>query len=435
MDGAERDKFFVEHIEDCRRMGIEVLLPNINEGNLEFRVAGEGKIHFGLGAIKGVGFKAVETIVKARDEKGPFRSLDDFFERVSARDVGAGCAETLIRAGAFDCLDSRKPTLLRSQLLSVLPRAIQSGQAKQDDRRRGQRGLFDEIETPHSNGHANGSAHGVLDLPDVAEMSDADLLADEKKALGFYMSSHPLARHAELLQALATHRVADLAALPAKTEVILGGIIASVQARNVQKSRSGLTRMAKLTFEDLSGTTPGMLWPEEFAKMGDLVRADQIGWIKGVIDRSRDPAELVISKIIPLANGPSELTRGVIVRLQKGVHQTEHLERLLRAVRIRPGNLDLYLEIVGLSNLRRAIYRAGAALRIRYDERLITDLENTVGTGHVRLLGHRGATARLDALTVEPARSSAPEPVPGAFPSAGDYPGLDDLNIDDDDDF
>ena len=158
MDGAERDKFFVEHIDDCRRMGIEVLLPNINEGHVDFRVASEGKIHFGLGAIKGVGFKAVEAIVKARELKGPFQSLDDFFERVSARDVGAGCAETLIRAGAFDCLDARKPNLLRNQLLCVLPRAIQSGQAKQDDRRRGQRGLFDQLETPGHNGHSNGAA-------------------------------------------------------------------------------------------------------------------------------------------------------------------------------------------------------------------------------------------------------------------------------------
>ena len=106
--------------------------------------------------------------------------------------------------------------------------------------------------------------------------------------------------------------------------------------------------MAKLTFEDLSGTTPAMLWPEEFAKMGDLVKNDLIGWVKGTIDRRRDPAELVVSRIIPLEQGPAELTRGVIVRLHKGLHQTEHLERLLRAVRIRPGNLDLFLEIIGL---------------------------------------------------------------------------------------
>ena len=128
MDGAERDKFFVEHIDDCRRMGIEVLPPNINEGQLDFRVASEGKIHFGLGAIKGVGFKAVEAIVKAREQKGPFQSLDDFFERVSTKEVGAGCVETLIHAGAFDCLGAK-----RSQLLAILP-AAHPGRAGQAGR-------------------------------------------------------------------------------------------------------------------------------------------------------------------------------------------------------------------------------------------------------------------------------------------------------------
>ena len=117
MDGAERDKFFVEHIDDCRRMGIEVLPPNVNEGKVAFRVGNEGQIHFGLGAIKGVGVKAVEAIVKARQQTGPFKSLDDFFERVSTREVGSGCAETLIRAGAFDFLGAR-----RAQLLAILPR-------------------------------------------------------------------------------------------------------------------------------------------------------------------------------------------------------------------------------------------------------------------------------------------------------------------------
>ena len=85
-----------------------MLPPNINEGQLDFRVANEGTIHFGLGAIKGVGFKAVEAIVKAREQKGPFLSLDDFFERVSTKEVGAGCVETLIHAGAFDCLGAKR---------------------------------------------------------------------------------------------------------------------------------------------------------------------------------------------------------------------------------------------------------------------------------------------------------------------------------------
>ena len=426
MDGAERDKFFVEHIEDCRRMGIEVLPPNINEGRLDFRVAGEGTIYFGLGAIKGVGFKAVEAIVKARHERGPYRSLDDFFERVPTREVGAGCVETLIRAGAFDCLEARRPNLLRNQLLTVLPRAIQSGQSKQDDRRRGQLGLFDDIAPPAGPGPgADGNGHParISSLPEVGEMSDADLLAGEKKALGFYMSSHPLTRHAGLLEALSTHRVIDLAAVPEKTDLILGGMITNVQLRNVQKSRSGHTRMAKLTFEDLTGNTPAMLWPEEFSKLTDLVKNDTIVFIKAALDRRRDPAELIISRIIPLENAPAELARGVIVRLHKGLHQTEDLERLLRIVRIRPGTLDLYLEIVGLEHVRRAVYRAGASLRIRYDGKLIPDLEVAAGVGNVRLLGQRGATARVDVPSPRPASQPAPQPAPAPVPDLEDSSG------------
>ena len=189
-------------------------------------------------------------------------------------------------------------------------------------------------------------------------------------------------------------------------------MITNVQVRNVQKSRSGLTRMAKLTFEDLSGTTPAMLWPEEFAKMADLVKNDLIGFVKGTLDRRRDPPELIVSRIIPLEQGPAELTRGVIVRLHKGLHQTEHLERLLRAVRVRPGNLDLYLEIVGLEQVRRAIYKAGASLRIRYDDRLVPDLEDAVGPGFVRLLGQRGATARIDGGTAAASTPSFPSRAP-----------------------
>jgi DNA polymerase III subunit alpha len=412
MDGQERDKFFLEHIEDCRRMAIEVLPPNVNEGQLTFQVASEGRIHFGLGAIKGVGFKAVEAIIKSRQEGGRFTSLDDFYERVPTKEVGLSCGETLIHAGAFDIWGAR-----REQLLSILPRAYQAGQAKQEDKKRGQMGFaFDMFDAAHDrpgadgNGKANGNGHAsLMSLPDVPEMSEAEKLALEKKALGFYMSSHPLARHAGNLQVFATHRVADLSEVPEKTEVVLGGMITGVQFKSVQKSRSGLTRMAKLTFEDLTGSTPAMLWPEEFAKMEALVRNDQIVFVRGTLNRTRDPAELVISRIIPLEQGPAELTRYVVVRLHKGIHTAEHLERLLRAVRVRPGNLDLYLEIVGLEHVRRAVYKAGVPWRVRYDDRLIADMENAVGAGLVRLHGSRGATTRIDSA-VPPADASIHRP-------------------------
>lgn len=402
MDGAEREKYFVEHYEDCRRMGIQVLPPNINEGDLCFSVAGEGRVHFGLGAIKGVGTKAIEAFLKAREERGFFSSLDDFCERISPKEVGQGAVETLIRAGAFDCLGAR-----RAQLLAILPRAIQSGQAKQEDRKRGQRGLFDDLEesTTNSNRHApaNGDSRAsslLANLPDLEELNDNEMLAGEKKALGFYMTSHPLARHADTLQAFRTHQVDELESVPEKSEVTLGGMITGIQLRNVSKSRSGLTRMAKFTFEDLSGSLPAMTWPEDFAKNEADLKEDMIGFVKGTLDRRRDPAELVVSRVIPIDRATSELSRGVVVTLRKGILDAEALQRLQRQIRIRPGNLDLYIEILGITGIRRAIYKAGMSHRIRHDDRLIYDLETAVGLGNVRLLGAGGTTSRAGSQPV-----------------------------------
>ena len=136
--------------------------------------------------------------------------------------------------------------------------------------------------------------------------------------------------------------------------------------------------MAKLTFEDLSGSTPAMLWPEEFAKMADLVKNDPIVFVKGTLDRRRDPAELVISRIIPLENGPAELTRGVVVRLHKGVHQPT--PRAPAARRPRPSRQSRPLSRDRRpGQVRRAIYKAGASLKVRYDDRLIADLEASSG--------------------------------------------------------
>jgi DNA polymerase-3 subunit alpha len=416
MDGAEREKYFVEHIEDCKRMGVEILPPNINEGESTFKVAAPGKVHFGLAAIKGVGFKAVDAIVKARGERGPFASLDDFFERVNVKEVGQACVEVLVKAGAFDLFGAR-----RSQLLHVLPRAAQAGQAKQEDRRRGQRGLFDNFDRPTSGGNGATPSHG-LNLPDIPELPDAERLAEEKKALGFYMSSHPLARHDAVLRAFRTHVVADLPNVAEKSEVTLGGIIASVQVRNVQKSRSGLTRMAKLTFEDLSGSTPAMLWPEEFAKFEEKIRDDRVVFVKGTLDRRREPAELVITRIIPIDQAAAELSRGVVVTLRKGVHEVEQVERLHRLVRTRPGGLDLYLEFMGLNRVRRALYKAGSAMKLRHDDQLLSALEAAVGPGNVRLLGPGRATAPVWVAQAE----VPPTPQPARIEPPIDLPDDDD---------
>jgi DNA polymerase-3 subunit alpha len=209
------------------------------------------------------------------------------------------------------------------------------------------------------------------------------------------MSSHPLARHADALAAFRTHQTTDIAALPEKTEVTLGGMISGIVIRNVSKSRSGLTRMAKFTFEDLAGSTPAMLWPEEYAKLEGLVKEDAIGFIRGTIDRRRDPAELVVNRFIPLEQAATELARGIVLTLNRNTLEPADLERLQRVLRHRQGGpLDLYLEIEGLDGFRRIIFRGGSSWKVRHDDRLIAELESILGEHRARLLGPGGVVAR-----------------------------------------
>ena len=155
--------------------------------------------------------------------------------------------------------------------------------------------------------------------------------------LGFYMSSHPLTRHAGLSQALATHRVADLAGVPEKSEVVLGGMITGVQIKNVQKSRSGLTRMAKLTFEDLTGSVPAMLWPEEFAKIEDLVKNDADRLRPGDARPPPRPGRADHLQDHPARARPRRAVPRGGRHAPQGGHAGRTMERLLRQFRVASG--------------------------------------------------------------------------------------------------
>ena len=313
MDGAEREKYFVEHIDDCRRMGIEVLPPNINEGEARSGSRPRGRSTSGWRRSRG----SASRPSRRSSRRG----------RPAGRSSGSTTSSSAFRRRGRPGV-RRGPDQGRGLRLPGRPAEPVAGRPAprrpgrpggQEDRKRGQRSLFDDFDAD-GNGHANGTATVTATAtatpprsracPTCPSCPTSSGSPRRRRSLGFYMSSHPLARHAAVLQALATHRVADLAARPERTEVVLGGMIAGVQVKNVQKSRSGLTRMAKLTFEDLTGSTPAMLWPEEFAKFEELVKNDLIGFVKGTLDRRRDPAELVISRIIPLDTRPRRAVRG-----------------------------------------------------------------------------------------------------------------------------
>lgn len=398
IDGSERDKL-TEHIEDSRRMGIDVLPPDVNFSESGFRVSEKGRIHFALSAMKGVGIKAVEAIVEARRKGGSFESLDDFLERVPPSVVNQSAVETLIKGGAFDCLGAK-----RSQLIAVLPRAMQASQATLADKKRGQGSLFDSFA---SAAVESGEKDAKFTLPDIPEMPENEKLAEEKKILGFYFSSHPLASYQDQMRALATHTVETVGRVGAKQEVVLGGLLTEIEFRNVSRSRSGLTRMAKLRFEDLTGSIQAMLWPEDLLKNQDLLVEDSVVFVSGTIDSRRDPAELIISKILPVDKAEATLARGLVLSFDAQSTEERHLRLVGEAIRSFPGSLEVYFEVMRFGACERAIYKAGSMVKARYDTELIARLRQLLGEHSVRVLGTGGITRSLAAT--ESSVSTSPQ--------------------------
>jgi DNA polymerase-3 subunit alpha len=324
----------VEHLEDCRRMGIEVVPPDVNRCAPDFLVEG-GKILFGLSAIKACGTGAAEAIAAERRAKGPYQSLFDFCERVDPLLCNRATIESLIKAGACDSLGGN-----RAQLMVMLERALQSGAAAAADRRSGQRGLFDDGEAPEE-------AAANLDLPDVPAWIEKEQLAREKEVLGFYLSSHPLAEHEQMIRTYCTHTSESIAQLANRDEVHLGGMITAIALKHTKNPRAGstLTKYAMWDLEDFDGIVRCILWPEQFAEYGELVKPDSIVAVIGKLDRRNGSEEInvIVDKLLPLDELEKQFASGMVVRVREAEHGEQGLVRLREVLRGYPGKKRLQL--------------------------------------------------------------------------------------------
>ena len=376
MDGRNFKKkdSLVEHIEDCRRMQIEVIEPNVNVSNADFSV-NKGKIAFGLAAIKGCGWPASNAISAERKKAGPFKSIFDFCERLDPSAVNKGCIESLIKAGAFDTLGGK-----RAQCIAIVEKAMQSGASALADRRSGQKGLFEEDEP-------TGPAV-ALGLPNIPEWNDKELLTQEKEVLGFYLHSHPLAEHADSLKTYCSHTSTQLAEVAPRTEVLLGGMLASIKFSHTKNPRPGstATKYAMFDLEDVDGAVRCILWPEDFAKHGHLVEADAILAVRGAIDRrpGSEETNIVVNELIPLAQLQERYTKGLRFRISEEQHNQKTLEQLHEILRGYPGECNVEL-VVCLQDGSRVLLQS-ESLRVQLNAEMRRRVDELLSPGNVRLL-------------------------------------------------
>ena len=369
-----RKDSLVEHLEDCKRMEIEVVPPDVNTSDVDFTVA-DGKILFGLSAIKGCSGAAPRAIVASRAESGTFRDLFEFCEKNELSSCNRASIEALIKAGAMDSLQAH-----RRQLYDVLERAIQAGQAAAADRRSGQKSLFGAMDDDEATAE-------VVPLPDVPEYEDRERLMMEKEVLGFYLRSHPLAEYEKQLSAYASHSTDELSKLPDRTEVILGGMVSSIKFAHTKNARpDSPTKYVNFDLEDMQGSVRCILWPTGFAEMGDLVQADVILCIRGVVDRrgGGDEANLIVNELIPLDQLDSRCASGILIRIEEEKHSPEMLPQLREIVRGYPGQRDLQFVLV-LKDGKR-VYLRSDRLRVGVTTELRSRITGLLGPGNYQLM-------------------------------------------------
>ena len=379
----------VEHIEDCRRMGIEVAPPDVDASLPDFSVA-DGRIIFGLAAIKGCGVQAAEAIAAERNKNGPYRDLHDFCGRLDSSVVNKTAIENLAKAGALDGLGPH-----RGAVLAGIERAMAAGASRLADRKSGQKNLFEAFDGPPADAPA-AKAEPRDGLADVPPLSDLEMRSNEKEVLGYYMHSHPLAEYKDLLDCICTHGTAGLGAVKAKGEVVIGGLVAALKLSNTKQARPGSThtRYGMFDLEDMEGLVRTICWPEDYARLGECIQPDAVVVVAGSIDRRAGSEEtnLVVNEIVPVGDVWRLAAKGVTVKLTDGTHDAATVDRLADVVRRHPGQVPLRI-VVDLADGTRVLLDADRG-RMEWSPQSYREIADLLGPGSVRAAVSLGSRRR-----------------------------------------
>lgn len=341
------------YCEECRRLGLEVLPPDVNRSQVDFTVDA-GRIRFGLAAVKNAGRAAMAGIVTARRQGGPFRSLTDLCRRIDLRTVNKRTLESLIKAGATASLGGT-----RTQQLAMLEEVLEAAQAYQRERASGQGLLWDLLPVEEES----------TPLPELPEVEPAQLLAWEKETLGLYLSGHPLAAQAELLREATTAESSELGELPEGAPVVVGGLITAVKKITTRKGEP----MAFLTLEDLTGMLEVVVFPRTFAAARSLLQADSLALVRGRVARREEGAAKVLAdEVVPLG-----AAKELYLRLAGG--EGDALLAVERELRASPGESPVYL----FYPEEKRLVRLNPELNTSLSEGLVARLKELLGAENV----------------------------------------------------
>ncbi len=362
----------VMFIDECRQLGIEVLPPDVNYSGARFEVTDEGKISFGLEAIKGVGRAAISSIIEARERVGQFKNLFHFVESVDMRAVNKKVLEALIQAGAMDSLEGT-----RAQKFAAIEEALKFAQRVHDKKTpQDQISLFDLMgdgeETPEE------LQIQYPELPKVPDWSLQEKLAREKQFLGFYVSGHPLDRYRTEIALFSNLDWSHFEELKEGDEVRVAAMIATMKTHLDRKGKF----MAFLTLEDRFQSFEAVVFSSVFEKYSDFIAKGNLVFVRGkVSDKSESTFKMLVDEIIPISEVRNRWARGLKIRLRTDEMQEDQVQSLNQLMKDFPGTIPIYFEIFTQDNGGGFLLRS-RRYRVVLTDELLQQLRKTVGENY-----------------------------------------------------
>lgn len=359
-----------EYILVTRNMGIQILPPDINEGDVGFSVSGEA-IRYALTAIKNVGRPVIEGIVAERNAHGPFTNLKDFIVRTAERDVNKRAVENFIKAGAFDSLGGN-----RRQYISIYSQVIDGIQKDRKNNMAGQMSLFDIA------GEEEKEDFDIV-LPNQSEFPKEIILQFEKEVLGVYVSGHPIEEYEGLWRRVITNPTTDFflqeetnsVKIEDRSKAIIGGIIAEKKTKYTKNDKL----MAFLTLEDMVGSVEVIVFPRQYETYAPLLTEDAKVFVHGSVSVEEDKdAKLVCEKVVAFEQYPRKLWIKFADR--------ETWERLEQSVKFILEPSDGMDEVVFYLEAEKQMKTLPKNATVKADSALVESLKLLVGEANVKVV-------------------------------------------------
>jgi DNA polymerase-3 subunit alpha len=359
MDNTDK---VVHFIEDCHALNLKISSPNVNECDYVFKVLDEKNLAYGLGAVKGAGQAAIELIVAARKQGGPFKSLFDFCCRLDLRKVNRRVIEALIKAGAFDTIGPHRASIMKSVDL-----ALQNADQASRNEARGQTDLFGDI-LPQS------ASVNYINAP---IWSDHERLFGEKETLGLYLSGHPIHRYLNELENIISHRIAE--ARPEKNKTVkIAGIVTSV--RSIQTKRGD--RMAVVTLDDASKQMDVLCFSEIYQTHRELLIKDKLIIVEGEVslDEFNNQFRMISRDIYSIEHAREKFAKCLQIRVSP--EQVDLIKKLAGLLeKFRGGKCRIMLDYMRPD--AKANLELGEAWKVKPSDALINLLHEVFSEHHV----------------------------------------------------